>query len=36
MRYLAKVVGTGAMLLMATACAGQNVPISQPDVAVAE
>ncbi|WP_285483246.1 hypothetical protein [Amycolatopsis sp. NBRC 101858] len=30
MRYSAKVVGTGAMLLMATACAGQNVPISQP------
>ncbi|MFJ1764368.1 hypothetical protein ACIOD2_28890 [Amycolatopsis sp. NPDC088138] len=30
MRYLAKVAGTGAILLMATACAGQNVPISQP------
>jgi len=30
MRYLAKVVGTGAILLMATACAGQDMPISQP------
>ncbi|MEV6645408.1 hypothetical protein [Amycolatopsis sp. NPDC051371] len=30
MRYLAKAAGTGAILLMATACAGQNVPISQP------
>lgn len=30
MRYLAKVVGTGAVLLMATACAGQGMPTSQP------
>ncbi|UOX84798.1 hypothetical protein MUY14_23585 [Amycolatopsis sp. FBCC-B4732] len=30
MRYLAKVVGTGAFLLMATACAGQDMPTSQP------
>jgi hypothetical protein len=30
MRYSAKVVGTGALLLMVTACAGQDVPISQP------
>jgi hypothetical protein len=30
MRYLAKLVGTGAFLLMATACAGQDMPTSQP------
>lgn len=30
MRYLAKVVGTGAFLLMATACAGRDMPTSQP------
>jgi hypothetical protein len=30
MRYSAKVVGTGAILLMATACAGQDMPTSQP------
>ena len=30
MRYSAKVVGTGALLLMVTACAGQNIPAGQP------
>ncbi|SEF34628.1 hypothetical protein SAMN05421837_107486 [Amycolatopsis pretoriensis] len=30
MRYSAKVVGTGAFLLMATACADQDMPTSQP------
>jgi hypothetical protein len=30
MRYLAKVVGTGAFLLMVTACAGQDMPTGQP------
>ncbi|WIV56733.1 hypothetical protein [Amycolatopsis nalaikhensis] len=30
MRYSAKVVGTGAFLLMATACAGQDMSTSQP------
>ena len=30
MRYLAKVAGTGALLLMATACAGQDLPTSRP------
>ena len=30
MRYSAKVVGTGALLLMVTACAGQDRPTNQP------
>ena len=30
MRYLAKVAGTGALLLMATACAGQDLPTGRP------
>ena len=30
MRYSAKVVGTGALLLMVTACAGQDMPTNQP------
>ncbi len=30
MRYLAKVVGTGALLLTVTACAGQDMSASQP------
>ncbi|MGW5747479.1 hypothetical protein [Amycolatopsis sp. NPDC003861] len=30
MRYSAKVAGTGALLLMVTACAGQNIPASPP------
>ncbi|HET6710553.1 hypothetical protein [Amycolatopsis sp.] len=30
MRYSAKVVGTGALLLMVTACASQDMPTSQP------
>jgi hypothetical protein len=31
MRYSAKVVGTGALLLMVTACAGQRIPANQPE-----
>ncbi|MEV7095490.1 hypothetical protein AB0M80_21860 [Amycolatopsis sp. NPDC051045] len=30
MRYSAKVVGIGAILLMATACAGQDMPTGRP------
>ncbi|MEV6444473.1 hypothetical protein [Amycolatopsis sp. NPDC051716] len=30
MRYSAKVVGTGALLLMVTACAGQDMPTNRP------
>jgi hypothetical protein len=31
MRYSAKVVGTGALLLMVTACAGRDMPTNHPE-----